>query len=187
MAPERSNPRDALAAALRAPDRGPSAELLGRLVAAAGDPSNRSGSFGLTGSAALAPPRLRPDTDIDLLVYLDPACANTLWSALTGLRAVDLGALSPNDLRLHDYRATRTMPPVASPATRATMWSRRRDVAWIGNQRLDLTFAMPHTKTVETLAYDRQPVGTSTDRSRSAASSTATRCSSRSTALTSRR
>jgi hypothetical protein len=153
------DPRDALAAALRAPNRGPSAELLGRLVAAADDPGNRSGSFGLTGSAALAPPNLRPNTDIDLLVYLDPASEDTLWSALAGLRAVSLGDLTPNDMRLHDYRASRTMPPVANPATRATMWRRRRDVAWIGTQRLDLTFATPHTKTVDTLAYDHQPVG----------------------------
>jgi hypothetical protein len=152
------DPRDAFAAALRASDRGPSAALLARLAAAMGDAGNVAGTLGLTGSAALSPSKLAPDRDADLLVYLDTGSEGRLQEALGSLGAVSLGALPADDPRLAGYGGSRTMPAVAVPATQGALRSRRRDVAWVGAQRLDLTLAAPDGDPVDALDFDRAPL-----------------------------
>lgn len=155
------DPRDALRRVLAKPAPGPTATLLERLLAELGDPGNEHGSLGITGSIAVSPERIDQAGDIDLLIYLPAAQRPDVDQALRGLGAHFLGDLSANgDARLDHYLQSRSTAPVYQPASRAVFWSRRRDVAWIGDQRIDLTWTEPRAVPVARLPYDLAPAGT---------------------------
>jgi hypothetical protein len=129
--------------------------VLRRLLADLG----RTGVLGLTGSAALDPSRLCTAPDLDLLTYpdLDPAALTDAIHASGGQYHADLPA---DDPRLAAYTASRFLPasPRAAEA-RARLWSRRHDVAWIGNVRLDLTPVPNHAQTAHRLPYTAADLG----------------------------
>jgi hypothetical protein len=135
--------------------------VLRRLLTDLDQPGHGGGVLGLTGSAALDPARLCTAPDLDLLTYpdLDPAALTRAIHASGGQYLADL---PPDDPRLTAYTASRFLPasPRAAEA-RARLWSRRHDVAWIGNLRLDLTPVPNHAQTAHQLPYtaaDRGPI-----------------------------
>lgn len=168
------DPRDALraAAALPAHLHRCGLETLHALLAAIGDPAGDSGVLGLTGSAAFDPRRLCRsvgDTgiDIDLLIYdqrrpaasaRSPLHAEVLIHAgiseLRGERLADLPAADP---RLAAYGGSRLFPAGRAGPDRDRLWARRRDVAWIGDVRLDLTVVPPAADLVGELPYAAPP------------------------------
>lgn len=152
------DPRDALRTVLAATDSGLAVDLLARLVAGLGDPGNEHGSVGLTGSIALAPERIGRAGDIDLLLYLPAVRRAEVDVVLRGLGARFLADLvAGDDPRLGDYCQSRVMAPVCRPTSREVFWSRRRDVAWVGEQRIDLTWAESHAAVEPELPYERPP------------------------------
>jgi hypothetical protein len=133
--------------------------VLRRLLADVGQPEDTRGVLGLTGSAALDPTRLCTAPDLDLLTYpnLDRAA---LTDAIHGSGGRYLADLPADDPRLTAYTASRYLPasPRAAEA-RARLWSRRHDVAWIGNLRLDLTPVPDHAQTAHRLPYTAADLG----------------------------
>lgn len=116
---------------------GPTGNILRELLAALGDPVAGAGPIGLTGSAALDPERLRDGSDVDLLTYPNLA-DETLAAAIRSLGGVYLADLKPEDPRRRTFDASRFLPARPGPAAhRNRLWSRRRDVVWIGYTRLD--------------------------------------------------
>jgi hypothetical protein len=154
------DPRDAYRAAIRRTGTThPAASLLATLADDLADPGNDAGSLGLTGSAALDPARLGTGNDIDLIIYPGPA-ASGIEHALRALGARFLSDLAADaDLRTTAYQATRLMPRLADPATSRTLLARRNDVAWLGQLRIDLTYAGQPPAQTTTLMYDRPSVG----------------------------
>lgn len=165
------DPRDAFTAALRhysapagRPDRdgwttpARAATLLRKVAAAIGDPDNTRGSLGLTGSAGLDLAQLGRGEDIDLVVY--PATEpEAVDSALVRSGARFLPELAATgDARAADYLTGRMMPPIADPATARALLGRRRDVAWINDLRIDLTYGIDHARTLPALPYAVPPV-----------------------------
>lgn len=135
-------PRAAIRAV--AAGHGVGSTILRALLAALGDPDAKAGLLGLTGSAALDANRLASDSDLDLLTYPD-LTTERLAAAIARLGGVFLADLKPGDPRRRAFDTSRFLPgrPRASRG-RDQLWSRRRDVAWIGTKRLDLT-AVPAT------------------------------------------
>ncbi|MGF1647544.1 MAG: hypothetical protein ACFCVF_11590 [Kineosporiaceae bacterium] len=143
------DPRDAFAVALRHHPVGRAAARAHALLtglAAAVDPAGRSGALGLTGSAALDPDQLGTGQDVDLIVYPAAGGAGLVEAELTraGARFLpDLAAAC--DPRAGDYQRGRMMPPIADAATATALLPRRRDVAWVEDLRIDLTYGLDHT------------------------------------------
>lgn len=166
------DPRHAVRAAAALPGHGHDCGLrvLHQLLTAIGDPAGTSGVLGLTGSAAFDPGRLCDSgrnnhdagtdaTDVDLLIYGsgDPArlpSAEVLVqagiSALGGVRLADLPAVDPRRVA---YGGSRLFPAGRPGQHRDRLWARRRDVAWIGGVRLDLTLVPPAAYLVDELPY----------------------------------
>lgn len=140
------------AAALPVHDHDCGRRVLRELLAALGDPRAEAGLLGLTGSAALDTTRLCAGTDLDLVTYPELA-GETLAAVIARLGGVYLAELDPGDPRRRAYDASRFLPASPMHDQRDLMWSRRRDVAWIGTIRLDLT-AVPATgRLVDRLPY----------------------------------
>ncbi len=133
--------------------------VLRRLLADLDRPGNGGGVLGLTGSAALDPARLCTAPDLDLLTYPD-LDLTALTDAIHASGGRYLADLPPDDRRLSAYTASRFLPasPRAAEA-RARLWSRRHDVAWIGNLRLDLTPVPDHAQTADRLPYTAADLG----------------------------
>jgi hypothetical protein len=133
--------------------------VLRDLLARLGDPDGAGKMLGLTGSAALDPARLCDSPDLDLLTY--PDLDHTAFTgAVHTLGGRYLAELPPGDPRLAAYAASRFLP--ANPRTsddRVRMWSRRRDVAWIGDLRLDLTPVPDRARTADRLPYTAADLG----------------------------
>lgn len=127
--------------------------MLHELLAALGDPHAAAGLIGLTGSTALDPERHCGGADLDLLIY--PALEEgALAEALGRLGGEYLANLMPTDRRRAAYGASRFL--LASPAAgrrQDRLWSRRRDVAWVGGVRLDLTPVPATGRLVDQLPY----------------------------------
>lgn len=137
----------------------PVRRLLHQLADAAGDPGNVHGALGLTGSAAIDPARLGAGNDTDLIIY-PGAGASRVLPALQRLGArflTDLAATG--DPRATTYLATRLMPAITDPPSTRVLARRRRDVAWLDQHRIDLTYAGNPTTLDGDLPYDRPPVG----------------------------
>jgi len=153
------DPRDAFRAALADPTgMGNALALLGELCALVGDPGNRAGLLGLTGSAALDPALLGRTNDIDLMVY--PGTDQPrLLGGLRALGARFLADLHHTDPRRSAYLASRLMPPTTDPATLRALYGRRHDVAWVDDLRIDLTYGGEHGVQLVTLPYTTPPTG----------------------------
>lgn len=137
----------------------PVRRLLHQLADAAGDPGNVHGALGLTGSAALDPDRLGAGNDTDLIIYPRPGASRVL-PALQRLGARFLSDLAAaGDPRATTYLATRLMPAIADEPSTRLLTRRRRDVAWLGQHRIDLTYAGNPTSPGADLPYDRPPAG----------------------------
>ncbi|MGH3630323.1 MAG: hypothetical protein ACRDRL_23130, partial [Sciscionella sp.] len=155
------DPRDAVRTALRGDN--PIAALLAGMCSALGDPGNEAGTLGLTGSVALNPgrldgPRIDASGDIDVMVY-PSAERDALAAALT-----QAGGKFPADLPDGDpgrvaYQQSRLMPPTTDEFSRAVFWRRRRDLAWIGSLRLDLTLSDPGGTVAPSVVFARPPAG----------------------------
>ena len=161
------DPRDALRAAAAIPAHLHRCGLgtLHMLLAAIGDPNGASGVLGLTGSAAFDPGRLCADsgTDVDLLIYEHHRPAASVPSRLPAevlvqagiseLHGVQLADLPATDPRRGAYGSSRLFPADRAGPGRDRLWARRRDVAWIGDVRLDLTVVPPAADLVDELPY----------------------------------
>ena len=86
--------------------------------------------------------------------------SNTLTDTIHASGGRYLADLPPDDPRLAAYTASRFLPasPRAAEA-RARLWSRRDDVAWIANVRLDLTRVPDHARTDQRLPYTATDLG----------------------------
>jgi hypothetical protein len=135
----------------------PTQRLLVELLHQVGDQGNRAGGLGLTGSAALDPAKTVTGNDLDLLVY-DSIDLSRLRQALTRMGAIFLADLKSADQRLKAYDASRIVPPIANEATRCLFRARRRDVAWISGQRIDISRARNRSTWLPELIYARPPV-----------------------------
>jgi hypothetical protein len=137
----------------------PVRRLLRQLADEAGDPGNVHGSLGLTGSAAIDPARLGAGNDTDLIIY-PGAGAPLVLPALQRLGARFLPELvAVGDPRATTYLTTRLMPAITDEPSTRVLTRRRRDVAWLGQHRIDLTYAGSPTSPDASLPYDRPPVG----------------------------
>jgi hypothetical protein len=155
------DPREAYRAIIRhhAGASHPTARLLTRLAEGLGDRGNHHGSLGLTGSAALDPARLGTGNDIDLIIYPGLHVAR-IEPVLEGFGARFLADLAADaDPRVARYQAARLMPRLADLATGTILLTRRKDVAWLGQLRIDLTHARPRPTQTAAPTYDRPPVG----------------------------
>lgn len=161
------DPRDAVQAAAALPGHSHRCGLavLHTLLAAIGDPAGTAGSIGLTGRAAFDPARLCGGVDVDLLIYapVDRAAALApevlVHAGIRELGGVHLADLPADDPRWAAYGWSRLFPAGRAGPHRDRLWSRRRDVAWVGDVRLDLTVAPPTAQLVAELPYAAPPVG----------------------------
>src|SRR5215475_7389812 len=154
------DPRTAAHNAVRSPHAHQCGQaVLRELYAGVGDPDAVSGLLGLTGSAALDPARLCTSSDLDLLTYPD-LDDTTLSAAVGACGGQFLADLPLEDPRVAAYTASRFLP--ASPRSsddRTRLWSRRRDVAWIGDLRLDITPVPRRARIVHRLPYTAADIG----------------------------
>jgi hypothetical protein len=159
-APDSIDPRVAAqgAASLPAHQHDCGRRILHDLHTALGDPHAEAGLLGLAGSAALDPTRLCAGTDLDLLTY--PGLADeTLTAAIHSRGGVYLADIGRGDPRRLAFDASRFLPARPDAANRNRLWARRRDVAWIGDVRLDLTAVPAAGRLVNHLPYAGPDLG----------------------------
>jgi hypothetical protein len=152
-------PRTAARDAARSPHgHGCLQQSLIDLLGAVGDPGNEHGHIGFTGSAALDSTRLCDGEDLDLLVY--PSLTPTaLENAVRVCGGQFLADLKPGDPEYDRYAASRFLPATPVPGDQRRLWSRRRDVLWLGGGRMDVTQVPARASIVADLPYALPDLG----------------------------